>query len=214
MNILTISLPDGLHSTRCSHANQYENWLSEEHAFHSHRSQARPCNFVDTQDTVLPENGWYSCIHHESNSLYSYAMRCAVVRSPSGLGSYPARSYTVADTQLLARRQVPPSFRPLSYISADDHKGARYGRHCSSDTDSKRHNAATCQDCQNPEESLHPANGDLCLIMQLHTHAEFDQCPDYAPVLQQFMVVTRVLAENSVSCCYGVGICWKTTLIY
>ena len=196
MNILKMYLPGGLHNDLCLHASQYENWMSEDYAFHAHSSTPKPCNFTDTREPTLPENAWYSSIHHEPNVLYSYAMRCAIVKSTSRLGTSPARSYNTPEDSM-QRVQSPNNPRPLSYISDDDHKGLRNGFN-SADMFRRRHNASTCPDCKNPLDSRHPANGDLCLIMQLHTHAEFDQCPEYAPMLQQFMVVTRVLNENLV----------------
>jgi hypothetical protein len=198
MNILKIALPDGLHNTRCLHASPYENWLSEEHAFHASPSTPSPCNHDETDYSKKPEYAWHSCVHIESDTRYSFAMRCVVVKSTNRLGTHLSRAYnTTYDPPLDRPRYHPRVTFPLSFVSADDYNGLQGGWQ-GQDVQPPRHDVRECLDCQTPDNSQHPANGDVCLIMQMHTHPEFDQCPDYSSSVQQFMLVTRVLTLDSV----------------
>jgi hypothetical protein len=206
MNILKIALPNGLHNARCLHASQYENWLSEEHAFHASPSTPSPCMHTETDDNCpTPENEWYSCMYHESDVRYSFAMRCAIVKSTNRLGTRLSRAYNASTAEMLnggRHRYHPFAAPPLSFVSPDDYKGLQRGFH-GQDMLRHRHDVRECLDCKNPDECQHPANGDLCLIMQMLTHPEFEQCPDYVSAVQQFMVVTRVLTTDSVGTLYS-----------
>jgi hypothetical protein len=185
--------------------------MSEEHAFHAHPSTPSPCMHTETDDDhPTPENEWYSCMYQYSDARYSFALRCALVKSTNRLGTRLSRAYNASTAEMLIagrRRYHPFAAPPVSFVSPDDYRGLQRVFH-GPDMLRHRYDAPDCLDCNNTDECQHPANGDLCLIMQMLTHPEFEQCPDYSSAVQQFMVVTRVLTTDSVgtwhSCSYVI----------